>query len=75
MPGNYKPTARAENGAPVAENADGGGAPGGSSPANEGHRNRGAGEPSMNTLTLLVIIIGSIIIGLAIGLRLKHRRK
>ncbi len=29
----------------------------------------------MNTLTLLVIIIGSIIIGLAIGIRLKHRRK
>ena len=29
----------------------------------------------MNTLTLLVIIIGSIIIGLAIGLRLQHRRK
>lgn len=29
----------------------------------------------MNTLTLLVIIIGSIIIGLAIGLRQKHRRK
>ena len=29
----------------------------------------------MNTLPLLVIIIGSIIIGLAIGIRLKHRRK
>jgi len=29
----------------------------------------------MNTLTLLVIIICSIIIGLAIGLRLKRRRK
>lgn len=29
----------------------------------------------MNTLTLLVIIIGSIIIGLAIGIRLKRRRK
>jgi hypothetical protein len=29
----------------------------------------------MNTLTLLVIIVGSILIGLVIGLRLKHRRK
>ena len=29
----------------------------------------------MNTLTLLVIIVGSILIGLVIGLRLKLRRK
>lgn len=29
----------------------------------------------MQNLTLLIIIIGSIIIGLAIGVRLKNRRK
>ncbi len=29
----------------------------------------------MQNLTLLIIIIGSIIIGLAIGIRLKNRRK
>lgn len=29
----------------------------------------------MQNLTLLIIIIGSIIIGIAIGVRLKNRRK
>lgn len=29
----------------------------------------------MQNLTLLIIIVGSIIIGLAIGVRLKNRRK
>lgn len=29
----------------------------------------------MQNLTLLIIIIGSIIIGVAIGIRLKNRRK
>jgi hypothetical protein len=29
----------------------------------------------MNTLTLLIVILGSIIIGLVIGVRLRNRKK
>ncbi len=29
----------------------------------------------MNTLTLLILILGSIIIGLVIGVRLRNRKK